>query len=272
MQANALYYGDCLDWMSRWDDRTVDLIYLDPPFNSNTNYNVLYGPAAGGAQFQAFTDTWTWDSDAAERCAAFERAIARPAHRAITGLWRMLGNSGMMAYLSYMAERLEHCHRLLKPTGSLYLHCDPTASHSLKLVLDAIFGVENFRNEVVWCYRGMPSRAKKFQSKHDVIFFYARSEVATFHVLKTSPALGSLRTFESGRTRGYNANNSKKMVTVFDWEKYRKAVERKIIPPDLKPVAFRGGGSLRCVIGGKISRYSEGLEIGNGLATQRRSH
>ena len=184
MQTDALYYGDCLDWMGQWDDRTVDLIYLDPPFNSNAEYNVLYGEAAGDAQFRAFADTWTWDADAAERCAAFERAIARPAHRAITGLWPMLGNSGMMAYLSYMAERLEQCHRLLKPTGSLYLHCDPTASHALKLVLDSIFGAENFRNEIVWKRRtGTLTTTKqhtKFGAVTDTILFYVRSGAALF--------------------------------------------------------------------------------------------
>ena len=124
---DTLCYGDCLDWMARWDDATVDLIYLDPPFNSNASYNVLYArDSAGGAQTRAFADTWSWDAAAGERLARFEGAAARPAHRAIVGLAGILGSSGMLAYLTYMAERLEHMHRLLKPSGSLYLHCDPT--------------------------------------------------------------------------------------------------------------------------------------------------
>ena len=241
MQLNSLYYGDCLDWMGQWDDQTVDLIYLDPPFNSQADYNVLYGRAAGGAQYRAFTDTWTWDSDAADRLSRYEAAIARPAHAAIVGLRAILGPSGMLAYLTYMAERLEHCHRLLKPTGSLYLHCDPTASHYLKVLLDTIFGHANFRNEIVWCYRGMPSKAMKFQAKHDVILSYVVSKGAAFNTLTGTPTEGSLRTFRSGRKRGYNANNSKKMVTVFDWDKYHQAVKNGIIPSDLRPVEFKGG-------------------------------
>ena len=180
MQPNALYYGDCLDWTGQWDDQTVDLIYLDPPFNSQATYNMLYGPAAGGAQFRAFTDTWAWDADAAERTARFEAAIARPAHAAIVGLQRILGPSGMLAYLTYMAERLEHCHRLLRATGSLYLHCDPTASHYLKIVLDAIFGSENFRNEVVWRRTAAKGNTRiRFARNHDIILSYAASADAT---------------------------------------------------------------------------------------------
>ena len=138
--ANALYYGDCLDWMGQWDDQSVDLIYLDPPFNSQSSYNILFGRTPGGAQFRAFDDTWHWDHEAADRLGAYRAAIGRPAHAAIVGLETMLGPSGMLSYLTYMAERLEHCHRLLKPSGSIYLHCDPTASHYLKIVLDSIWG------------------------------------------------------------------------------------------------------------------------------------
>lgn len=186
MQPNALYYGDCLDWMGRWDDQSVDLIYLDPPFNSQADYNVLYGRAAGGAQYRAFTDTWTWDQDAADRLARYEAAIARPAHAAIVGLRAILGPSGMLAYLTYMAERLEQCHRLLKPTGSLYLHCDPTASHYLKVLLDAVFGHENFRNEIIWQRtkaKGLAST--RLPSNHDVLLFYGKTSSTQWHALVT---------------------------------------------------------------------------------------
>ena len=116
---DTLCYGDCLDWMERWDAGTVDLIYLDPPFNSNASYNLLYShDSAGGAQTRAFADTWSWDAADGERLTRFEGAVARPAHRAIVGLAGLLGPSGMLAYLTYMAERLEHMHRLLKPTGA----------------------------------------------------------------------------------------------------------------------------------------------------------
>ena len=174
---NALYYGDCLDWMRSWPAESVDLIYLDPPFNSNADYNMLYAAEGGGdAQFRAFADTWAWDEAAAGRFEDYASAVARPAHHTIVGFHRMLGGCGMLAYLTYMAERLEECHRLLKPTGSIYLHCDPTASHSLKLLMDSIFGVQCFRNEIVWCYppkgRG-PSKA--FHRKHDTLLFYNKS-------------------------------------------------------------------------------------------------
>ncbi len=175
----SLYYGDCLDWMQRWDDESVDLIYLDPPFNSNTDYNILYGANGGGsAQYRAFTDTWSWDEAAADRYAMFEGAVGRPAHRAIVGLHYALGPSGMLAYLTYMAERLEQIHRLLKPTGSIYLHCDPTASHYLKAILDAIFGIKGFRAEITWQRTSSHNDGAQGRREYghicDVILFYSR--------------------------------------------------------------------------------------------------
>ena len=153
------------------------MIYLDPPFNSNTNYNILYASNGGAdAQYRAFTDTWTWDEAAAERLESYKGAAGRPAHDAIVGLERILGPSGMLAYLTYMAERLEQMKRLLKPTGSIYLHCDPTASHCLKVVMDCVFGKANFRNEVVWHYPGREMHIRtKSNAKHDVLLFYSRS-------------------------------------------------------------------------------------------------
>ena len=176
---NTLYYGDCLDWMREWEADCVDLIYLDPPFNSNANYNVLFGAKGDGkAQYRAFNDTWHWDDAAVERYATFESAPGRPAHDAMVGLRRILGKCGMLAYLTYMAERLEEMRRLLKPTGSIYLHCDPTASHALKLLMDAIFGSRNFRNEIAWCYSTSGRPKRYFAKKHDIIFLYTRSERA----------------------------------------------------------------------------------------------
>ncbi len=126
--AGVLYYGDCLDWMSKWDSGIVDLVYLDPPFNSKQDYNMLYSAeVAGDAQYRAFADTWVWDDAAVDRYGRFDGRLG-PVARTVRGLYRMLGECGMLAYLTYMAERLEECHRLLKPAGSIYLHCDPTAS------------------------------------------------------------------------------------------------------------------------------------------------
>lgn len=181
LELNTLYYGDCLDWMTRWDDACVDLIYLDPPFNSNANYNILYSVEGGGqAQYRAFDDTWHWDEAAADRYARYEAAAGRPAHDVVVGLHRIIGPSGMLAYLTYMAERLEQMHRLLKPTGSIYLHCDPTASHYLKLLLDAIFGAGNFRSEIIWKRSHSHNSAKRYGPIHDVIFFYTKSDTYTW--------------------------------------------------------------------------------------------
>ena len=185
LPVNALCYGDCLDWMQRWDDESVDLIYLDPPFNSSATYNVLYAQdSAGGAQTRAFADTWTWDAAAGERLAMYEGATGRPAQGAIVGLASILGPSGMLAYLTYMGERLEHMHRLLKPTGSLYLHCDPTASHYLKVLLDSIFGPNNFRNEITWRRSNPKSLGTvNFPNCRDTIFRYCKSSEATFSMV-----------------------------------------------------------------------------------------
>ncbi|MDD9884702.1 MAG: DNA methyltransferase [Gammaproteobacteria bacterium] len=191
LKPNTLYHGDCLDIMRVWakthPDGCADLIYLDPPFNSNANYNVLYGKDQKGkplderAQFIAFNDTWYWSIEAAERVNNIKNAVGHPAHKAIWGLSEMLPESGMLAYLSYMAERLAVMRGILKDTGSIYLHCDPTASHYLKTIMDCVFGVGNFRNEIVWCYTG-PSGAKyNFPAKHDVVLRYTKSQVWTFN-------------------------------------------------------------------------------------------
>ncbi len=176
MQPGTLYYGDCLDWMERWPDECVDLIYLDPPFNSNANYNVLYSTeAAGDAQMRAFEDTWQWNEAAGERMARFEGAIAHPLHDAVCALFRLLGPSGMMAYLSYMAERLLPTRRLLRPTGAIYLHCNPTASHYLKVLMDAIYGGGGF-SEISWqrtsSHNDGAQGRRQFGRIRDVILHY----------------------------------------------------------------------------------------------------
>ncbi|MDA7995849.1 MAG: site-specific DNA-methyltransferase, partial [Gammaproteobacteria bacterium] len=153
---NTLYYGDCLDVMKNWPDASVDLIYLDPPFKSDAKYNILFGKDTEGkardpmAQFTAFQDTWYWTNDANESVEKIKGAVGHPAHKAICGLAEMLPETGMLAYLVYMADRTAQMRRLLKDTGSIYLHCDPSASHYLKTIMDCVFGAKNFRNEIVW--------------------------------------------------------------------------------------------------------------------------
>ena len=179
MESNALYYGDCLDWMEEWPDESVDLIYLDPPFNSNAQYNILFGKGNGTpAQVRGFTDTWKWDEAAVERMTRFENAIEHPLHDAVAGFKILLGQSGMLAYLTYMAERLFEARRLLKPTGSIYLHCDDTASHYLKILMDGIFGPQHYRNAITWRRATAHNDAKRFGRIADHILFYVKTDSA----------------------------------------------------------------------------------------------
>ena len=182
MTPQTLYYGNCLDWMREWPAGSVDLIYLDPPFNSNANYNILFGAGNGvPAQVRAFQDTWKWDAAAVERTQRIVNAVAHPAHRAVAGLQQILGGSGMLAYVSYIAERLPEMRRLMKPTAAIYLHCDPTASHYLKILLDGIFGANSFRNEIVWGYRTGGVSTRYWPRKHDILLFYVKTNAYRHH-------------------------------------------------------------------------------------------
>ena len=173
----TLYYGDCLDWMQGWPDECVDLVYLDPPFNSNADYNIIFGQENGTpAQVRGFEDTWRWDEAAAQRSMQLESAVAHPMHQAATALRTLLGPSGMLAYLTYMGERLAEIRRLLKPTGSIYLHCDDTAAHYLKIVMDSIFGARNFCNDIHWRRATAHSDSRRFGRISDNLLFYGKSD------------------------------------------------------------------------------------------------
>lgn len=172
----SLLYGDCLDVMAAWTGNTVDSIYLDPPFNSNQDYNMLFGSFNGErAQVRAFTDTWQWTPEAVDRVERLTGALAHPAHTAICAFKELLGPSGMLAYLSYMAERLAEMHRLLKPSGSIYLHCDDTAVHYLKLLMDNIFGSQNYRNHMVWRRATAHNDANRYGRILDHLLFYSKT-------------------------------------------------------------------------------------------------
>ena len=181
---NTLYYGDCLDIMTDFEDRCIDLICLDPPFNSNEKYNKVFKDSGLliDPQIKAFDDVWLWDDTSAERVARVKNAVANPASKVIAGFEGFIPQSKMLSYTSYMAERLFMMHRILKDTGSIYLHCDPYASHYLKLVMDAIFGEKNFRNEIVWCYAGGGTPKWDYPRKHDIIFRYSKGTNVTFNV------------------------------------------------------------------------------------------
>jgi DNA modification methylase len=185
---NILYYGDNLDVLQQHiPDESVDLVYLDPPFNSNANYSVLFGHTDGtksAAQIKAFDDTWTWDTAAA---AAFQGTVLAGGNvaSALTAFQTLLGPSTMLAYLAMMAPRLVALRRVLKPSGSLYLHCDPTASHYLKLLLDAVFGPEMFRNEIVWQRVAAKGGAMhRLPANHDIILAYARTASAVWKEIR----------------------------------------------------------------------------------------
>jgi site-specific DNA-methyltransferase (adenine-specific) len=184
---NTLFYGDNLAILrERIADESIDLIYLDPPVNSNATYNVLFKAPDGHqsqAQIEAFDDTWHWN-EPAER--AFDEVMQSgnsDAAEMLRAMRSFLKENDMMAYLTMMAVRLIELHRVLKPTGSLYLHCDPTASHYLKLILDGIFGASRFKNELVW-RRGTPRghAFKRYASSHYVNFYYAKGEVTSWNV------------------------------------------------------------------------------------------
>ena len=189
---NTLYYGDNLDVLRRYvPDESVDLVYLDPPFNSNASYNVLFKEKSGEespAQIKAFTDTWEWTQES-ER--TFEQEIVlnpeTPPNvkEMVSGFRQFIGSNAMMAYLVMMTPRLVQLRRVLKPTGSIYLHCDPTASHYLKLLMDAVFGAENFRNEITWkrygAHNDVGQGSTRFGRVHDIILLYGKSASVTWH-------------------------------------------------------------------------------------------
>ena len=182
--ANHLFYGDNLQVLrDSIADDSIDLVYLDPPFNSQSNYNILFKNPTGEqskAQIEAFVDTWRWNASAEQ---AFDDVLRSPGAAEMLRTFRaVLGESDLMAYLAMMAARLVELHRVLKPTGTLHLHCDPTASHYVKILLDAIFGGANYRNEISW-KRSQPKshNTVNFTNCRDIILRYAKGGIATFN-------------------------------------------------------------------------------------------
>jgi site-specific DNA-methyltransferase (adenine-specific) len=174
--SNTLYTNDNLYVLSGMNSESVDLIYLDPPFNTKRMYSAPVGSKAAGASFK---DMWTWkDVDVHYLETLADQFPALTKYIASVGA---VHSKPMMAYLTYMSQRIIEMHRVLKETGSLYLHCDPAASHYLKSLLDSVFGKNNFRNEIVWCYRGGGSPKNDFGRRHDTIFRYAKSSKLTFN-------------------------------------------------------------------------------------------
>jgi DNA modification methylase len=208
---NKLYYGDNLDVLRDYiPDESVDLIYLDPPFNSNATYNVLFKEHNGteaATQIRAFEDSWHWDRNAA---VAYQETVEAGGRLSETlqGFRKLVGDSDMLAYLSMMAPRLKELHRVLKPTGSIYLHCDPTASHYLKLLLDSVFGPAAFLNEVTWQRTTSHNDPKRFGRIGDRILFYSKTKSKVFHTPRAKYSSEQLARYkyedEAGRFRAEN--------------------------------------------------------------------
>ncbi|WP_438997814.1 DNA methyltransferase, partial [Candidatus Puniceispirillum sp.] len=196
----TLFTGDNLDIMRGMNSDCVDLIYLDPPFNSNQTYAAPIGSKAAGA---AFKDTWTLD----DVDLAWHGQIAEdhPELYAIIDAAGVCHGKSMKAYLIMMGVRLLEMRRILKDTGSIYLHCDPTASHYLKMVMDAVFGKENFKNHVIWSYRRWPAKSRKWQTMHDDLLFYASENENIWN-----------QQFESLATSTLKADGGKKILNVVD--------------------------------------------------------
>ena len=191
LKTNVLYFGDNLEILRKYiPDNSIDLVYLDPPFNSKKDYNILFkenGGVESEAQIKAFTDTWHWTQTVENTYHQDIITNGPPKVVSLIGaLHDAIGNNDVMAYLVMMTARLIELHRVLKPTGSLYLHCDPTASHYLKLVLDQIFGANNFRNEITWHYRRWTNVSRRFQRMHDIIFSILRGGVTISSIFFTS--------------------------------------------------------------------------------------
>lgn len=230
---NRLYYGDNIDILrTKIADETVDLCYIDPPFNSKRNYFQIYNNIGGEdrAQSQAFIDTWEW-GDEAIKALTFITDITNLQNGKLTqqtvalirGLHAVLGEGDLFAYLVHMTLRIVEIHRVLKPTGSFYLHCDPTASHYLKLVCDSIFCAAgqggDFRNEIAWCYASGGVSKKWFAKKHDIIFYYIKSKECTFNTQYRPYSEGTLQRGLTQYKKNLNENYTLKAegAVMSDW-------------------------------------------------------
>ncbi len=242
MKTNVLYYGDNLHMLQNRDyfpDESVDLIYLDPPFNSNRSYNVLFQEETGAgspAQIEAFEDTWHW-AGAAEPYDEMIRGPHQNVARILKALVEGLGHNQVTAYLTMMAIRLVELHRVLKPTGSIYLHCDPTAGHYLRLVMDSIFDPRHFVNEIVWkrsdAHSDIGQGARHLGRVHDILLFYRKASKATynpvFNPLPDSTVANWYRNVEPGTGRLYNKadlsgpGGAAKGSPVFEWNGVTRA-------------------------------------------------
>jgi len=245
---NTLYTNDNLFILTGLNSNLVDLIYLDPPFNSKRTYSAPIGSKAAGTSFK---DMWSWQDVNEEYL--YTLATRYPSLTKFITAIGGIHSKAMMSYLTYMAQRIIEMHRILKDTGSLYLHCDPTASHYLKIVLDEIFGKNNFRNEIIWSYTGNPVPKKCFPKKHDVLFWYSKTDKFTFQPERVLVPYSKLthkrynHTDENGRRYKVSALRDGKQEIVYMKDgKYPDAVwtipvirgKERVDYPTQKPLAL----------------------------------
>ena len=229
----TIFTGDCLGVMRGFDSDSIDLIYLDPPFNSNANYAAPIGSKAAGAEFK---DTWNLSDIDLEWVVLLEKD-----HPELHAILTAIMNKSDKSYLIYMAIRILEMRRILKPTGSIYLHCDPTMSHYLKIVMDAIFGRKNCRNEIVWCYTGPSNNVRYFKKKHDIILYYSIGDTWVFNADKVRIPYTRLNTQKGGGSGGIGGD--------MDEGKVASYVAKGKVPedwwPDISPVGRIKGERIK---------------------------
>ncbi len=226
LQNRTIFEGDNLHILRGIDPECIDLIYLDPPFNSNKTYEAPIGSEAAGA---AFKDSWTLnDLDDAWHG---ELAESEPALYAAISAAEYTHSKSMKAYLIMMGIRMLEMRRILKPTGSIYLHCDPTASHYLKLILDAVFSVSNFRNEIVWNYRRWPANHPNFQRMHDIILRYTKGETWIWNQIYEPKAASTLKVFGNKKVKSaFDATGKRVPSEITDEDSKGVPLVRKAFP------------------------------------------
>ena len=261
----TLYYGDNLDILRRYlKDETVDLVYLDPPFNSAQNYNAFFSEKDGSAaasQIHAFEDTWHWDIETRK---AYDAITEQPGKVSdvMQAFYTFLGGSDMMAYLTMMSARLVELRRVLKPTGSLYLHCDDAASHYLKLLLDAIFGLENFQNDITWKRTTAHNDPNRFGRITDRILFYSRSSQKAFNRITGEYSEAQLSRYKYEDKRGrFRAEN----LTAPHYSPTRTIKWREVTPGENRQWRFSIEELERLYAEGKILLQKDGRPRKDGL-------
>ena len=275
---NSLFYGDNLEILrEHFADESVDLVYLDPPFNSNANYNVLFREQSGEespAQIQAFSDTWRWTQES-ERTYENE-IILNPAtpprvKDLVSALRQSIGRNDVMAYVVMMAPRLVELHRVMAPTASIYLHCDPTAGHLLRILMDSIFGPANFRNAITWKRTSAHSDAKRFGRNTDTIWFYTKGDEWTWNQQfgdYDSAYLKSHYRYETDDGRRYRTDNlTAGGLTGGGYEYEWNGVERVWRLPRESMQRLHDDGRIRYTRNG-VAEYIRYLDESQGMPLQ----